>query len=394
MNAADRQTRYSDWRRAFIREAWLRRLPRLLIAPLLPFLVISFSCKPNDSAEAFDDHVTHIMGSSTCPTCELRLTEVAILGSADGPGALESEAVIVRQDKLGRYFVFNELGSSINVYGATGEYITTIGRPGSGPGEYRAISSVAFSAGDSVNVFDMALTRQSLYSPTLEYLHSRILDVPPSSRAVLLPENQLVIAAAVPTADLAGLPLHLLDETGRRIRSFGAANPIFDVRTTSGLRFVANAGDTAVWVAHWNRYRLELWSVGEGENRPLLVFDRDVPWFPPGIEDKESVDLPPATRVVDLRVDDGGRLLVLTRVADDRWREAVEMKGREKSVIDRHGYFDTILEVIDPSSGSLIAAERFPYMLGSFIADNMVSAVISDSSYIPYVKVWRVQLHE
>jgi len=71
-------------------------------------------------------------------------------------------------------------------------------------------------------------------------------------------------------------------------------------------------------------------------------------------------------QVLSLVEDDAGRVWTLLRVADSRWRTAVSWnrtRGGEAAMVpiidDRDRAFDTVLEVMDATTGSLIASHRF-----------------------------------
>jgi hypothetical protein len=324
----------------------------------------------------------------------LRLEPVMLLGDADGPGMIEGESGTARVDSRGRYYVFREFGQQIKVFSPAGEYLRTIGREGGGPGEFRGISIVYPAPGDSLHVVDLLNVRWNVFSPEGEYVRSTQLQVPVYMQLHLLPDGRGLFSAPV-RGELARFPLHLLEATGEHVRSFGAAPEEFGpLGYDPAWRRMAPAGPTSVWAAYNDRYRIELWDAAEESDRPRQVVERSVDWFPPGLQEEVSIEAPPTTRLQAVRQDDRGRLLVLFRVADSHWREAVEPGSMHANVTDRHRYYDSRLELIDPESGELLASATQDLFFHGFIADDLLIASVLDESGAPRVAVWKVSLDE
>ena len=73
----------------------------------------------------------------------------------------------------GRVYVTDQQAQQIRVFSSEGEFLTTLGQPGSGPGELSpAVGQVFVTPGDTVVVPDLGLQRLSRYSPTGETLES------------------------------------------------------------------------------------------------------------------------------------------------------------------------------------------------------------------------------
>ena len=72
----------------------------------------------------------------------------------------------------GRVVVANGRPMELRVFSSTGELVKTLGRAGSGPGEFRNLTGIQLLAGDSILVFDPALRRVSLFSAATGFLSS------------------------------------------------------------------------------------------------------------------------------------------------------------------------------------------------------------------------------
>lgn len=85
-------------------------------------------------------------------------------GTGDGPGALSAVSdLTVGRD--GNIFVSQPQESVVKVYDARGRYVRSIGREGSGPGEFERPSSLGWR-GDTLWVADPPQTRISLFAPS------------------------------------------------------------------------------------------------------------------------------------------------------------------------------------------------------------------------------------
>jgi hypothetical protein len=324
----------------------------------------------------------------------LRLEQVMLLGDADGPGMIEGESGTARMDSRGRYYVYREFGQEIKVFSPAGEYLRTIGRAGGGPGEFQGISFVHPGPGDSLHVIDLLNMRWNVFSPEHEYVRSAQLKIPVYMQMHLLPDGRGLFSAPV-RGELARFPLHLLEASGEHVRSFGAAPEEFGpLGFDAAWRRIAPAGPTSVWAAYNDRYRVELWDAADEGDQPRRVVERAVDWFPPGLPEEISMETPPNPRLHAIRQDASGRLLVLTRTADSRWREAVEPGTLHANVTDRHRYNDSRIEMLDPESGELLASASHDTVFRKFIADDLMIASVFDETGAPRVAVWRISLDD
>jgi hypothetical protein len=208
----------------------------------------------------------------------------------------------------------------------------------------------------------------------------------------MLDGGSFVISAPIRTPARVGYPLHLVNDAGRIVRSFGSASGAFrpDI-PYFGYRTIAPAGPGQVWSAHLNQYRIELWST---EGRKLRELRRSVPWFPPYLVSREpSRSVPPATLLGDVRQDRDGRLWVRIMVPDANWRRAVRPGGPHGiTIADDNRYYDTVIEVIDPRRARLLASRRFDAAV-HFVGDDLLGAVVTGPDDVPYYHVWRVHFN-
>jgi hypothetical protein len=123
--------------------------------------------------------VRQVPATASCSTCAIRLTVVGRLGgSADLPGDVTPQSRVAR-DSRGRLYVTRATSAgSLLVFDSTGRYLQSIGRLGSGPGEFQFVAGVAVDAGDSVHVFDPALLRRTVLTPDYHVARTTPLAMP------------------------------------------------------------------------------------------------------------------------------------------------------------------------------------------------------------------------
>lgn len=113
------------------------------------------------------DGVVHVVNSGDPPTWELRL--MVTVGSEDeGPDAFGNVTSVLLDDS-GYVYVADRQAQQIQVFGLDGAYRRTIGRQGSGPGEFRDLVSIAW-VGDTLAGLDWRNARIGLFNRAGEWL--------------------------------------------------------------------------------------------------------------------------------------------------------------------------------------------------------------------------------
>ena len=111
---------------------------------------------------------------------------VVEVGNAEGDSAAELYQVRgTTRTSTGNVIVINGASQSLKVFGADGKYIRTIGRSGSGPGEFSRISFVSALPGDSILVWDQSQQRLTLFDPDGVLVQTVPL-IPPQANPVFL----------------------------------------------------------------------------------------------------------------------------------------------------------------------------------------------------------------
>jgi hypothetical protein len=251
--------------------------------------------------------------------------------------------------------------------------VKTIGRPGRGPGEFRIISALGLV--DSVLVvFDIGNSRVTHVSLSSErIIHEHPLPIRPSYLA-LLPNHTLVLNAVRPSRDMAGQPFHVVDPLGIVLRSFGYDGDTYRMDIPFQIeRHLATRTAESFWAAYVNRYAIEAWSV---TGRRIARFERNVSWFRPQVtQPPTSREDPPQPLLEALRQDAAGNLWVLIRVADNAWTRGIRADSAAPHgfAIERHKYYDTVIEVIDPRTATLSASLRIDPHAYTFVGENLIA---------------------
>lgn len=332
-----------------------------------------------------------------CTTCELSLEHVVRLGDREGPGRVMQLRAMAR-DPEGRYWVAHPDGamggaSRIWIFDSAGVFVRTIGRRGEGPGEYGAITRIRFRRGDTVEIYSGDPRRRTVLGPDRSVVSTN--PVPLNfMRSVFLPDGRAMLVDHMATPDRAGYPLQLVEPSGEVVRSLGAVEPEYDPREPMRLSRVVAAGPDggSVWTVGRGDYRIELWDT-TGTRRAVL--QRDADWFEPYVlgTPLEPDGPPPPPQVSLMTRDAEGRLWIAVLVAADDWRAGFSRaeNGRYEPQIAQ--IYDTILEVVEPSTGRLLASRRFTdHSFSVFLDGSLIVSYEEDEAGYPFLDVWRFSL--
>jgi hypothetical protein len=322
----------------------------------------------------------------SCPRCEILLERVATLGDTVGPGRIGTVPSLVR-DRRGRWYLTQEgTSAKVTVFDSGGRFLQTIGREGKGPGEFLAPMHAAVGPGDTLYVVD-ANFRVSVFSPSYQLMRSAPSKV--YFRRINMGYGRWITTGSLATPQSYGLPMQLIDDTGRIVKAFGA-NPPLNMKTQE-TRLCVGAGRTPgqVWSSPIGRYYIELWDTA---GRRHGAYERSVTWFPPHKTPNRG---PYPVTIQTMREDSRGRLWVAitlpadsaTAVTDPRWE-----RGRVEA-----SAYATQFEVIDVRTGRLIASKRFPIEVRNtsrFVGDLLYVLREDDRTGYSFIDIWRVTLSD
>lgn len=336
--------------------------------------------------------VETILAVDMCAACGIRV----VPGPVWRGEWVEGAGDVDRTDD-GRFtYVPSNFADHFMIVAEAEELPQRVGRSGEGPGEYGYIRFVRPHDG-RFHVFDAMLRRRTVLDADLGVVRITNMPVGQLWGVEVLRDSSYVVNARL---DFSHEPvknaLHLFGQDGELIRSFDP-RPV-DNSVVLGRAF-AEARDGQLWAAHRKEYRIDLWSLETGELVKALV--RKADWFPVDFEGAgrgPRRDAPPSPSVLDIEQDADGRLWVMIRVATDRWTDAFEKTPEdahpeygEYRLADVHVGYDTVVEVIDPTVGAVLATTTVDQAL-AFLRRGIASSLHEPADGWPARRFWQLQL--
>lgn len=251
-----------------------------------------------------------------------------------------------------------------------------VGSAGGGPGELQPVATIFVDADDRLHVFQFGLRHTVFDRDGVEVFRSDALNIP--IWATFPGDGISIRNFRRRSAEAAGQPLHRVDDaTDEVLLSFGAAEeePDPDDGRTLFRSLAPGEGDT-IWSARHSEYVLEEWS-SSGER--LRTIRRDPEWWVPHTDSRGS-------NVWDISLRDG--LLWTLAIVATPTDEPPSDLMQDPDLAD---YLDTVIEVLDPETGALVAQLRRDEMFIRWVGDLVYSHRNLANGGIA-LDVWRVRL--
>lgn len=363
---------------------------RLVLA--LMFLVVGWTAGSSAQSEPL------ISEALSCPQCTIRFRAVATIGDTIGPGLLLGRPAAVLRDRRQRFWVVPTSGPP-QVFDQKGSFVATVGRLGRGPGEFDKPTGALLLPGDSILVIDGGLFRATVIDPRLKAARSIRMREPLYPGVLLHWPTSVILRGAPAFGPPSHRSLHdvsFQEGDAQTRRSFGRGGTMMRMGgSTARFQTLAAARNGGLWSANSYRYELHKWT-DQGEH--VESFERRPSWF----AKESSVWLgnhsnPPPPTVAAIQEDQEGLLWVFIRIPAENWRlgwgrAPVGAREVPASVIDIEKLFDTMIEVIDPRAGSVLARERLSGYLISVTDHHQVSIYADDQEGNPIIRVIDVAL--
>ena len=320
-----------------------------------------------------------IPSSPTCPKCAVQLSSVARLGSADDPASAGLMPEVVRTGR-GQFLVSSPtFPGEIFVYDRDGKFMRSIGRRGGGPGEFNAAPKLTVDATDTVRAIESG-TRYHVIAPDLAIKRTTPLVM--SVSAPIAESDGKLLAVTPSTSGPNATTLGVFDRAGQRVQAFGKLPSGVDAEMR--FRRLAIGPRGSRWGLSTAAYVIERWQP-DGSIAQRLTAERD--WFKKSNEPAGDARLrkPPA-RLIGLLVDAQERLFVFAIVADANWKPVGATPAAEPNQV-----FDTIVEVIDPRAGKLLARTRLDQFLVP-MHSMFAYSTFEDDTGDRRIQVWNVSL--
>ncbi|WP_420616834.1 6-bladed beta-propeller [Candidatus Palauibacter sp.] len=286
--------------------------------------------------------------------CAVQLREVLRLGAPGDPGTVGSRPEITRT-AVGHYVVASvENRGQLLVFDPDGAFMEALGGNGDGPGEHRVPGRVRPGSDGSLRILDLVnrrITHVSADGGLLETTDIRSLHG--LDFVTLGAGERHAVSGFGQIDDQLSATTEIVGRDGVRLASLGAV-PVASWVVNFFRAPVALDGQGSVWTTRAGGYGFEAWDPEDG-SEPVTRLAGDPRWFDPGPPRPGApVSAPAPSIVISLRVD-RGLLWAGTWVADEN-REANAATAPSPLDLDR--LLDTILDVIDPATGALIARTR------------------------------------
>lgn len=334
-----------------------------------------------------------------CPTCRIRLVQVATLHGS-GDSVLLDERGTVARDRDGNYFVWTSERGRIAKFDRLGRLLSVFGRSGSGPGEFGANFGPIVPLPDGrLAVFEPGAI--SILKSDLKFESRLRQPVRVMGNPVAISARQIVVPGLLSSSEAIGYPLHVFDIVDGAISSFGADVQKFDSRKCSACitRHLASA-DTfgGLWVAKHRSYQLEHWQYRQRSR--VAVVRPVVPWFPAaignGLENGELAANSTIPVVRALWRDSVDRLFVLGGAAADG--KVQRQRPPARGSVSPTPNLDVarrkeVLDVIDSRTGARLATLELaapPYYKS--MGSGYLSSTEEDEEGAVRVRVFRVVL--
>ncbi|HEY3934462.1 MAG TPA: hypothetical protein VGL65_07555 [Gemmatimonadales bacterium] len=306
-------------------------------------------------------------GHSARELAPIRLETVMTLGADSGAGAIVT-VPSVSADHPGGFRIVIPAASAVSasplVYDDSGHYRGLLSA-GTGDQQFQTPLFTRIGPGDSVWIFD-ASQRAFVFDSNLHFVRS--VDLPASPwDAQILSDGRLLIAPA--NADRP-LPLQLLTGNGALVRTIGAA----DSAVVHAPRWLIPDRDGTFWTMPTQfRWRLEHW---DSNGARIGVIERHPAWYPSYARAlPTTTSQPPQASILGAWLDADRRLWVLGSTADPQWPTGLgptHRGERDQVIVDPDKVFDTVIEAIDPASGSALAMTRVDQAFQSVVEPDVI----------------------
>lgn len=317
------------------------------------------------------------------PGCGVEATVLAVLADASQQPLDHPQDLVA----VGDFFFVSPLSMPYGIvrYTPSGGYSGELVSEGRGPGEFLHIQAMAEGPDGELHVVDDYQGRYVVLDTTLGVVRSFPLnDTDPliyRGLEVLSDGRSLLLTHASGARRLA----HVLDSGGSEVASF---RPNDEDSALDHWTVAAPSRDAGLlWIGELMSHRIELWDIAEGMLVDSLV---SVPqWFTPVREEPKPrggsesyTRRQPAASLRDLFEDEEGRLWLVSQIPRPGLQVPQDPDGALPPVQDA---FHSVIEVVDPHSGLLIAECRIAGFVQGFPRPRVASLYIEGPNGEPNV---------
>ena len=288
---------------------------------------------------------------------------VALLGDASDPAGFTFPTWFAAAGNPVRYYAAaSTFAGQVYEYDAKGRFVRAIGRAGEGPGEFSPGEMRLYAgAGDSIHVIGQR-GRYTVIAPNGSI--ARSVQLAGKVHGFVVDRDGFVFTGSPKAADGTYYAFQVFRRTGEPA---GAYEQLDKTRLDMSRRVVALDASQQRWSVDAEQLDIKKWT-RDGSIAKHFKARRDYLINGPIPMRLDITREKPPGQIMGLSFGPDGYLYVFNMVADANWKAS-----NGKLVIEKA--WDTLVEIIDPATGSLIARSRFDRItlpLGNGRAYNMV----------------------
>lgn len=324
--------------------------------------------------------VIRIGDTPTCSTCTAELVPVVQLGSLDDPAGFAPVIQLAKNSDSLYVVSSTTFDGELFVYGEDGQFLRTVGRRGEGPGEFRRTQLVAFDSQDSLHAIEAGGPRHSVFAPDLSFV--RTVEMQTRTLGMRIEDSGTVFAVAPKQSGDLSFALQVLLPDGSPLHAFDPIDPEASGQAAMGRNITVDTHGQR-WSVGMAEYRLKQW---DEDGRLVRVLEASRDWIPETIPMRLERDQRPPAQITGLEADGDGLLWVFAAVPDANW--APPEPGTRPSPATM---YDTLVEVLDPTTGNLLARSTFDQLVLPFGRGSAYS-MLEESSGDLRVQVWEMRV--
>ena len=326
----------------------------------------------------------------SCAGCVLESRELITIGGQSGRPTVDAR-VASSGDSLLAVAPLSGTGG-IGIFGLDGLLRRSIDLPN----DWRAVAALEYLPNGEL----IALGRDKLARLSADGKLLRELTVPLNTHRFSSNDSKVVVNSELRTRDGLGFPLHLMSWSGGIERSFGSDDPTVVPRSAfEWRRRLARSHSGGIWSVNPDTYRMELWNIAKRGPAQLLKQIARGRWWDSASagSNAEFARERPKGEVIAVWEDRNGLLWVQLKLAASQWRpiSPEEMERRRQApfrLSEYDEFFDTVIEVLDPSRGELVASRTVSGVVGILLEGGLFAKWIQTGDEEYALRISRLSL--
>jgi hypothetical protein len=366
-------------------------LSRLSVVAAL--VLCAFDAAKSQSVIRVDDR-------TSCTRCTFSWETLATLEGMgfDGPA---TSAVLAPGGRF--YFVDFSDGQLLKSVDLSSGQVSVLGRRGAGPGEYEVVRNLLVDGRRQLHLLDAMLARRSVFSERGVFVGSGAIDLSGGmGRPAILLRDSLVLASLRPARGVGAVPIVSLYDGSGKVREVVQTIPASASARWAGDRLLARVSDSTFFVADVFGARGALYALRRDRAHLLAAFEFRADWrqtVEPALPPSDGVFARPySTQIRGIWADSLGRIWIYSGRPSSAWKPAPEpspgrtLSSDELAVLTARPRLESVIDVLDPSTGLIVARAQLPGSLGHAIGGGVFLSTEEHSSGEPRIVLRQVHL--